>query len=623
MTDRLCRYEWVFLLLALLFSFLMGPSAVFSENRVISLQSVVTPAAPGPEEKRLFRIASEHLAGRQARGITLREAVARALESNLTIKNSQLAMEASSRALSEARAIFDPVLDFSVQYNESETFDRSRTGNIYLNHFAPYSEKGGTFEVISPSATKYQVDIIQFLQQFSGYASGEQEIFASEEPDNGPTETMSFNIGITQLLPWGPRFTVTNMTTRQQVYYDSSGHTYDVPWASSLFGGIELPLPFTKRFGPYTTQDAAIKLSKIRKERAFWELKSVIDSILLNTSLAFWDMVSSLENLGTVFDSRDILLKQTKRSQRLFEIQYITRYDLAQIETELSGIETRLEIAGNHVITASDRLALLMDDRPDRFKEIVYIPKGYEKELKKRLLYNPEKAKQEALAKRPDLMTKKHDYRYNKVILKRNRVLTRPDINFQGSYSVSQNASVYGYESYSEAIDNLSDPDSLSKGFVFNFRRSIGNRGEEAALKGAGISLTRSGLAVDEQVIDIEQEVDDAISDVVHSREIIKLTEKDLNLSKLAFIKIEEKFQKGETASMFELLLKRRSLFTARMNLTEAEINNKKAELRLLAAISEISGYFVDAAADSPFEKYRITKLTEESDMQFFRFPLN
>ncbi|MGH8609463.1 MAG: TolC family protein, partial [Gammaproteobacteria bacterium] len=335
---------------------------------------------PAAREQRIRRVVEEAMAAKVKTGTWRRlenkrivsvaapEAALAGLKKNLAIEVSRHDAERIRRAILEAEAVFDPVFDLGFSYDQSDTHERKIRGRANRQSFAPTTGNvPGEVDLNLPQDVQARIEQILGARIrriiFGTFVQEEitTDIFASREQDNGAIKTKTYDVALSQQLPWGPRFDISVATTDRDVFYDREGNSFDADWASSLLFNLELPVPGGRNFGPYAVLDTAVKLSEKDAERGYWALKVTINSTLLSIDLSYLDLVQRLEELLVQIENRELVERQSRHTERLFDLGYATNYDRAQIDAELAQARAQEEVAKNAFIAASDALAILIE----------------------------------------------------------------------------------------------------------------------------------------------------------------------------------------------------------------------------------------------------------------------
>jgi outer membrane protein TolC len=561
------------------------------------------------------------------------EAALQALKKNLGIEISRHEAERVRRALMEAQAVFDPILDLSFSYDERDTHERTLMGTVNRLPFnVPTGGSPGPGCVPAPGSKRLCLSgEAQMATAFIGGGGirsilfdprrsdpeAEQTIFASRNQPNGPTQTYTYTMALTQQLPWGPRYDVSVVTTDRDVFYDNSGHTFGASWASNLIFNLEIPLPGGRNFGPYAVFDTQIKLAGKQRERGFWGLKSSINTTLLQVNLAYLDLIEALENLHITTEDRELVQHNTAHTQRLFDNGFATAFDKAQIEAELAQARAREQEAQNNFILASDFLATLIEYSDKAARNNIYLPMGYAAWLDQPLEFDAKQALMVAKEHQPDLQLSRVDYESSEILKRGAAVEARPDVILNAQIQSIQNGSVFGYKSYWESIGAIGDPDTLNQSYAISYRYPWGNRALRARYAQAKHGVEDSVLNKRETYNAVAQGVNDALSGIKTARARIMRAEQNLNAARLAYNSLANRAAEGEI-NEFEVIINIQQLLAAKRARIAAIVDNKRAEANLLAAQGLIARHYAGIIAPTALERHRLNILSKREDLQYF-----
>lgn len=557
--------------------------------------------------------------------LSLQDAALAGIEKNLSIAISRTETLQARRAILEAKAIFDPVFELSVSYEEQETRNRRLTGTVNAQVFEPAisgdpdqpPERGNI--ILSPEAQDLSgVERIVFPNTRSRVERVEQTIFASREDPNGPTETTTYSVNLDQQLPWGVRYNMAAVTTDRDVFYDSRGNSFDASWSSELLFNLEIPVPGSKDFGPYAIADTALKLAENASERSFWALKSTLNETLLAINLAYLNLVQSLADLEAATQNRRLLENQKAQLARLFQAQLATRYDLAQINAEIAQANAQEEVAANTFIAASDRLAPLIESSSTTLRERLYLPEGYTLWLKTPLAFDADAALTLARRYRPALQVSQVDLEASEILKRQAAQETRPDVTVDVSLEALQDGSVYGYKSYNESLAALHDPDTFNQSYGLRYRYPVGNRAFKARLAQAKGAVKNSRLGLQATYNEVAQEVNDALTSIKTAQERIVQTEKQLTAARNAYDSLVRLKDAGGDVTTNELIITTRRLLDAQFARIAADIDRKRAESNLLAAQGLLARHAPGWLSRNGFERYRLQRLAESAGFDYF-----
>jgi outer membrane protein TolC len=601
-----------------------GPSA----QAGMSLPALVAQTLTEHEEKLraeiLARVARDEQRAAARKGwrfIRLTDAAMLGLQKNLAIRLAGRQPLLTQEALLEARAVFDPVLQVSV--SQSSTDQGGRSMNALINRKL-YSQ-GACQDIPLPpgGSTNGKPDVTQICfavpggtQQFMGPVLAAPPTEAHPATNNVTTTT----VGITQQLPWGPVLNLVDTSTYNKTYYSIAGQSfsYGAPWSSSLFANLSLPLPGAKGFGPLSPNDYSIKLAQKGNERAFWDVKTAINSILLQIDLAYWNLVVAAENLAVTMENTRLVASLAPGFERLHKQELISQFDKSQMDAELARAGVNEELALNSFYQASTALATLLVDDPRNIADHILFPAGFSAEGQEARKPRLGEIQDTALKHRPELMSRKIDSEANNLTLGFAQNQLRPDVSANVSATLSQDPTVYGYKSLGQSLENLNVPDSRNVSSALTYVYPVGRRAGHAGVSSAGANLAAGEYAARLTANDVIHDVNDAYSAYSSSLTRVQAAQDALKLSELAYQQVEKRFQIGERVSQVELNRNRRDVLSARQFLINARIDVQRASSRLLAAQGIIADRYPGMHAYNDFERHRVAMLGSTKVLRYF-----
>jgi len=556
---------------------------------------------PSEREQRIAGQIEEALATSDKRGtwrqlenkklvrLTANQAAFQALKKNLSIEISQHNAEQVRRAILEAEAVFNPVLNLSVNYDERNTYERKIAGTVSQQRFVATSPASNATD---PNAGPGFITLPPEVQQLTGIRNVilnpivqttqvTKDILASRNQPNGPTQTFAYTATLQQQLPWGPSYSISAVTTDRDVFYDTQGHTFGASWATNLLFNLEVPVG--RNFGPYAIFNTQLKLRQKESEIAFWALESSINSTLLTVNLAYLDLVQALENLLVQIDNRQLVERQSQHTQRLYDQNLATTYDKAQIDATLEGARALEELAKNAFIDASNQLATLIEDTGKAVRHSIYLPSDYAPWLEQLLAMDTKAAMKTALERRPELSQAQINYEASQIQREGAAVDARPDVRLNAQIQSLQNSSVYGYKSYWESLGAISDPDTLNQSYGISYRYPWGNRAVKARLAQAELGVQDAVLVKRSTHNDVARDVNDALISLQTARVRIQREGQRVDAAHAAYDSIA-RLSESEVVNENELIINITTLLQAKLAKIQATIDNKRAEASLLAA---------------------------------------
>jgi outer membrane protein TolC len=249
--------------------------------------------------------------------LTVDEAVQRALENNADLAVEKFAPQASDLSVSDARAVYDPVV-FSTVSTQSRTSKATNT--------------------------------------FQGGASV-------------LNKTLTYNFGATKAIETGGAFRVDFNNNRQNS--TSSVSTFNPSFSSSFNANFTQPL---LRNRSIDTNRLNLKLTKRNKEITDLQFRSIVVSTLASVRKLYYDLIYAVENLSAQRKSLSLAQKFLNENQIKVNVGTLAPLDVVAAESEVATREEGVVIAENALAEAQDAIkrVILPRNDPDAWKtEIV------------------------------------------------------------------------------------------------------------------------------------------------------------------------------------------------------------------------------------------------------------
>ena len=260
-----------------------------------------------------------------------------------------------------------------------------------------------------------------------------------------PKESLNYTINLSQELPWGGSFTITDRSVQREIYYRGGYYWEEGQWSTGLSGNLNMPLPFTKGFGGGNEKLAASRSADAVAERADWDLQALLNKVLLDIDTAYFDVIRRMEALEATVGNRDMIRRQQERMDRLYGLRQVTRLQKAQIDAEMAKAEVRVEQSLSEYVASSQALSLLIGDSSVVGGAAIYLPVDYADDLAQAVPVNFEDALATAQATRPDFKINDINALLREINEAQARVNARPDLRLSASVNSSQAGTTYGY----------------------------------------------------------------------------------------------------------------------------------------------------------------------------------
>jgi len=435
----------------------------------------------------------------------------------------------------------------------------------------------------------------------------------------------TFSCSIFQQLPWGPQLQITTTPVYHNIPYDRFGNIYGRPWFSSVTGSIFLPLPGTKNFGPYSPQDASIKVAQQQREQALWDFKAQINAILREADARYLALINAIMNVDSAIKNRKSVEELAAQTAQLFGAGRTTQFGKDQVDSELLRVKQSEEAAWNAYVATSDSLVELLNMDPGT----LLVPVAYSKALNERLAYEGANAAAVGLENRAELKSASAAVKISRITLKFQRQQDRPDLSFTSSITMSQTQYAngdhpgfrgtggIGYATIGESLENVLRRDMQDESYSLTYNRSLFHRGEHARIQEAEAGLDQQKLNLRATENGVKNQVNDAVATLDASKAAVEAAKAHLDNARKAYDMTLE-LQKAGRITEFEMITKNQDLYTAEYALNAVLTQYKQAETQLLFAQGVLAARYPERTAPNEFDKYRLGLLRASNALQFF-----
>jgi outer membrane protein len=248
--------------------------------------------------------------------LTADEAVRRALENNADLAIEKFTPEASDLAISDAKAVYDPVV-FSTLNTQSRTSKATNT--------------------------------------FQGGASV-------------TNKTLQYDFGAFKLIPTGGRFQVDFRNNRQNS--TSTINTFNPTFNSTFNANFTQPLLKNRSIDQNRLN---LRVTKRNKEITDLQFRTVVVATLANVRKLYYDLIYATENLSAQRKSLALAQKFLNENQIKVNVGTLAPLDVVAAESEVATREEGVVIAENQLAEAQDAIkrAILPKNDPDGWKTVI------------------------------------------------------------------------------------------------------------------------------------------------------------------------------------------------------------------------------------------------------------
>jgi len=451
-------------------------------------------------------------------------------------------------------------------------------------------------------------DDLAYIKSFCGYSRSNyrREEFAST--DSPYVESYDLDLELAKDFWWGSQLKINAATHKARPGYNLgnlySALSVDSPfclgdddptclpgtfrWYSTLKLELNTPLPYSKNFGSDGNRAAVdIQLSESNLVAQDDALKQTNNMVLANISSAYWALTKALGEVQIAQKQIDILAKMKENISRQYQQREVTEYNYNQILTSYENALNQNELAWNNYLLASNLLAEQLNLAP----ELVLVPDLSEQHLIES--FQPiavSEAFDYALEFHPQRLFLKQKLFDKGLELRFYQNQNKPDITLGLVQQYNQDNTVMGYDSFSDSMSNLFNPDVKDFYIGLNYSYPIGNRANKAALSKARIAKQQAQSALDNNDLELKINIRDSINNLNNALARFELSSQQLKVSKESFAKVEQ-YSEQKQASEFERLQSLQTLLSAQQNYIDNFVDRHLALNQLKAAKGEYACY--------------------------------
>ena len=414
---------------------------------------------------------------------------------------------------------------------------------------------------------------------FVGTAS-ESETEGSTAFNAGTDDDLRLDSNLAWPFPWGGSLELTQRHTNSKT--DNRFATFDVSTTDVFTVAYTQPLlrGAWTRYGTVQQKRSLVDLERQREQERLTRAQ-----LLLDTTNAYWDLVSAQEELAVREIAVDLGKQQLAQDRRRLEVGAGTEVDVLQSETNVAQQEEQRVRAHYAVRLARDNLRRLLSPRPEgRYEDFL---EAWDWPIET-LTALPEvdaatredwrASFQQALERRPELSRQRLD------IVAAELELVRRRSERQARLDLDLSTSSAGFDADpGEAFTEGLSWDFPSSSAALTFSMPILNRTASNAEQAARAALRSSRLAYDRGELDILADVRSSVNGVSEQRESVAAAGKSRVLAQRQ-LEAEETRQEVGLSTTFQVLQFQEDLAQALSTEVAAKAAYAKARARLLFA---------------------------------------
>jgi outer membrane protein len=317
----------------------------------------------------------------------------------------------------------------------------------------------------------------------------------------------------------------------------------------------------------------SIKKSQLESEQAALKLKSVEQQVLLDSAIAYYDLIYKIRNKKFNLANVDLFERQVETDQSRLQKGEITLTDLAQSESSLAGANAKLITADTELLVAKsnfERIIILSAPKEvnkDSFTQTLDL--NFLTDLKTTLVFSEKN--------NPKLLLAKLDYKISKknVNIEKSKFSPSASVN----YTKSQN------KDFSSSIDEI-DQETLNAKVTIPLFKGGENY---SSLKKSKFKEQQTNLILQDTINVVKTDTANAWSTYQSSESVLKSTEAQVKAAEIANEGITLEYDSGNKRTTLEVIQSRSLLLNARIGNAEAERNYAISKFELLAVIGNLT----------------------------------
>jgi outer membrane protein TolC len=473
--------------------------------------------------------------GAQRVDLSLEQAIERALEKNLDIKNAKLNPQMQDYTLQAARAAFRPTLNGNYSYRNSS-------------------------------------------QQSTSQLDGGARI---------TSQTNSFGSSMSQRLKWQGANVSVNFTNSRAAT-DNSFSTRNPSYSSGLSLQYTQPLLAGRTMD---NQRNALVTGQIQRQITDIQLLTQIENIKNQVRTAYWTLRQSIESIEIARRSLELSKRNYDDNKTKVEVGTVAEIDLVQLESQIANGEQSLlaaEIAWRNAEIAFKRL--LVDSTTDEFFRATINPT----EVPTIEVQNIDipAAVARAIASRTDIEQARQNMKISELSLSLSKNSIMPSLGLTASYQLAGTggnvysrsglggAAVLVEESgYLDALKSIGRLDTPTWQVALNFSKPLGLSSARANYLRSTLSLDQQKTTLKKTELDIETTVTRAGLDVQSTYKQLLASQKSREAAERTLEAELTRFSVGMSTNF--------QVISLQNSLTSARNNELSATIRYINAIAE------------------------------------
>jgi len=317
----------------------------------------------------------------------------------------------------------------------------------------------------------------------------------------------------------------------------------------------------------------SIKKSKLELEQATLKLKNTEQQILLQSAIAFYDLLYKIKNKEFNLANVDLFERQVESDSSRLQKGEITLTDLAQSESSLAGANAKFITAKAELLTAKSNFERII--RLPAPKKIIVdnfinnTTLNFPKDVSVALNFSEKN--------NPKLLLAKLDYEISKINVNIEKSKFSPSASV--NYSQSQN------DNFSSTADDT-DQETLKATLTIPLFKGGENY---SLLKKSKFKKEQVNLILQDIINEIKTDTANSWSNYLSSESVLGATQAQVKAAEIANEGITLEYDSGNTRTTLEVIQSRSLLLEARISNALAKKNFSIFKFELLAVIGELT----------------------------------
>lgn len=473
--------------------------------------------------------------------ITLKEAIAAALISNLDIQIEAITPQILDHKTRQSKGDFDPAFEFSSRYETLNT---------------PQSSQ----EFVSTGGTRFA----------NGQLFGETRLFAEDNLEN--------RAGIVGKLPTGTEYDLSVRADRfnNDLTRDRTVSPFDNEYRG--FTGLKLKQPLMRDFGR-EINFAKIMVAQKDKKIGDYEFQIQVARVIRQTIDAYYDSYLAYENLKAKRFEVEVLQQLAEEKIDLLERGGAAEETVALVQSSLAETYERFLLCRQTLLTKNGDLAILIHQDFDFDRFPVYL--ATDKPSASFPHMSPDDLMDKAIKSRPEYLAAVQDVEKYGIVLKYRKNQLRPRIDLEATLGHLSLDGEFG-DSIAQTVKR--------QGYEYGVGVSVSvplQRNEEIGLLSETMDLRKKAvLKVKQEELKTQMLINRHLSSIDIHRQRIGASQKSSELQKMNLERLQDNLERG-TITEASLLDAQRDLRNSQLRQysAAADLQRSLADLRFSTGI--------------------------------------